>query len=387
MSCPLAHPDDRPESSRERATREGATWGLLDGMPSLDTGGRPLSIFEDAPATLFYTPVALYWAWLALKYRSIGLPTLANPSISAGGLCGESKSAVLNLLGSEGRAVLAPFVTVESRELAAAEAAIAAAGMAYPIVAKPDVGRRGNGVQALANPEQLAAYLARFPTGQRVILQRLIPEEGEAGVFYVRGPDERRGRIVSLTLKYFPRVVGDGRSTLQELILADPRAGRVPHLYLERHARKLASVVEAGKVIRLVEVGNHCKGAIFRNGQEFVTPEMQACFGAICDQMPDFYFGRFDVRFGSIGELQQGRGFTIIEVNGAGSEATHIWDRNTRLRDAYKGLFLQIRLAFEIGAVNRRRGLKPMSGLALLGRYLSERRLMATYPVLEFDPA
>jgi hypothetical protein len=114
---------------------------------------------------------------------------------------------------------------------------------------------------------------------------------------------------------------------------------------------------------------------------------MQACFGAICDQMPDFYFGRFDVRFGSIGELQQGRGFTIIEVNGAGSEATHIWDRNTRLRDAYKGLFLQIRLAFEIGAVNRRRGLKPMSGLALLGRYLSERRLMATYPVLEFDPA
>lgn len=70
--------------------------------------------------------------------------------------------------------------------------------------------------------------------------------EAEAGVFYVREPGGEGGRIVSLTLKYFPYVHGDGRSTLRELILADPRAGRVPHLYLPRHAARLDQVPEAG---------------------------------------------------------------------------------------------------------------------------------------------
>ena len=136
----------------------------------------------------------------------------------------------------------------------------------------------------------------------------------------------------------------------------------------------------SGEAVRLVEVGNHCKGAIFRNGQHFVTPEMEAAFAAISDEIPDFYFGRFDVRFRSLEDLRSGRGFSIIEVNGAGSEATHIWDHDTRLGDAYRGLFEQIRLAFEIGAINRRRGMKPMSGIALLRRYLWERRVMAHYP-------
>src|SRR5258707_494329 len=197
------------------AARERAAWGFHEGMPELATEGRPLSSFEDAPAFLFYFPVGVYWTWLSLKYLSIGLPSLANPSISAGGLCGESKSDVLNLLGPQGRAVLAPFVTVGDRDVEQAQAAMEDAGLAFP------------------------------------------------------------------------------------------------------------------------EVANHCKGAIFRNGQRYVTREMETAFARISDEIPDFYFGRFDVRFRSLDDLQQGRGFTIIEVNGAGSEATHIWDRQTRLIDAY----------------------------------------------------
>jgi hypothetical protein len=361
------------------AARERAAWGFHEGMPELATEGRPLSSFEDAPAFLFYFPVGVYWTWLSLKYRSIGLPSLANPSISAGGLCGESKSDVLDLLGPHGMAALAPFVTCGDRTLATALAAMAEAGLDFPIVAKPDIGRRGSGVEGVADAAALERYLTRFPTGQRVILQRLVLDEGEAGVFYVRKPGEPRGRIVSLTLKYFPKVIGDGHSTVRALIEADPRASQLSHLYHQRLGAKLDQVPAAGEAVRLVEVGNHCKGAIFRNGQRYVTPEMEAAFAAISDEIPDFYFGRFDVRFRSLDDLRQGRGFTIIEVNGAGSEATHIWDRQTRLIDAYRGLFMQIRLAFEIGAANRRRGLKPMSGIALLRCYIAERRLISTY--------
>ena len=361
------------------AARERAAWGFHDGMPELATEGRPLSSFEDASPFLFYFPVGVYWAWLSLKYLSIGLPSLANPSISTGGLCGESKSDVLNLLGPHGKAVLAPFVTVGDRTLSGALSAMASAGLDFPVVAKPDIGRRGSGVEGVADRDTLAAYLARFPEGRRLILQRLVRDEGEAGVFYVRKPGEKHGRIVSLTLKYFPKAVGDGRSTLRALIEADARASQLSHLYHRRLGARLDSVPRAGETVRLVEVGNHCKGAIFRNGQRYVTPEMEAAFAEISDEIPDFYFGRFDVRFRSLEDLRQGRGFTIIEVNGAGSEATHIWDRQTRLIDAYRGLFMQIRLAFEIGAANRRRGLKPMGGIALLRCYLAEKKLISTY--------
>mgnify|MGYP001556690123 CR=1 FL=1 len=367
------------DDAHDAGARERAAWGFHEGMPELATEGRPLSRFEDASPFLFYFPVGLYWTWLSLRYRSIGLPSLANPSISAGGLCGESKSDVLNLLGPQGRAVLAPFVTVSDRAPASAIAAMRRGGLTFPVVAKPDIGRRGSGVEGIADEAALAAYLARFPEGRRLILQRLVRDEAEAGVFYVRKPGETRGRIVSLTLKYFPKAIGDGRSTLRALIAADPRASQLSHLYHRRLGARLDQVPAAGEEVRLVEVGNHCKGAIFRNGQRYVTPEMERTFAAISDEIPDFYFGRFDVRFRRLDDLRRGTGFTIIEVNGAGSEATHIWDRQTRLIDAYRGLFQQVRLAFEIGAANRRRGLKPMSGLALLRCYLAEKRLIASY--------
>src|SRR5262249_56728953 len=160
-------------------------------------------------------------------------------------------------------------------------------GLDFPVVAKPDIGRRGSGVEGIADRDALADYLARFPKGRRLILQRMVHDESEAGVFYVRKPGEPRGRIVSLTLKYFPKVIGDGRSTLRALIAADPRASRLSHLYHKRLGARLDEVPAAGERVRLVHVGNHCKGAIFRNGLRYVTPEMERAFAAISDEIPD----------------------------------------------------------------------------------------------------
>jgi hypothetical protein len=83
---------------------------------------------------------------------------------------------------------------------------------------------------------ELAAYLAAFPHGERLVLQAFVNLEGEAGVFWVRQPGEAHGQIVSLTLKCFPYVIGDGVSTVEQLIRADPRSGQLAHLYLGRHS-------------------------------------------------------------------------------------------------------------------------------------------------------
>ena len=359
------------------------------GMPPFDQDGAPLSFFEFWPMWAFYPPVALYAAWLMLRYRGVLLPTVANPSFPGGGFFGESKAEILALAMRHVPEWVAPFVSLDrplspstnvERERDAALALLADAGIALPVVAKPDLGCRGAGVKLVRTREDLQSYLAGFPRGARLLLQRLVPYEGEAGIFYCRRPGEARGRIVSITLKYFPYVIGDGERTLRQLILDDPRAGRLSHLYLRRHAARLDAVPEPGTAIRLAFAGSHSRGAIFRNGTALVTPEMEASLDRIAQRLPEFHFGRFDVRFERFADVQAGHGFTIVEINGAGAESTHIWDRRTRLVEAWRALMRQYRWLFEIGHANRARGHRTMSLAQFVRDYRREKFLTPLYP-------
>lgn len=358
------------------------------GMPPFDDSGAPLSFYEFWPMWAFYPPVMAYAAWLMLRHRGVLLPTVANPSFPGGGFFGESKAEILALARRHLGDWVAPFVRIERRGAAAVQApqalqALAAAGLALPVVAKPDLGCRGAGVRLLRHTADLHAYLDGFPDGATLLLQRLVPHEGEAGVFYCRRPGQARGRIVSITLKYFPYVWGDGRRTLRELIQADARAGRLAHLYLRRHTARLDEVVPAGEPVRLAFAGSHSRGAIFRDGTHLVTPAMEARFEALARALPEFHFGRFDLRFEDFRDLQRGQGFTILEINGAGAESTHIWDRRTPLWKAWRDLMRQYRWLFEIGAANRARGHASLSWADFIAAYRREKALTPRYPATD----
>jgi hypothetical protein len=361
-------------------------------MPPLDQAGPALSFFEFWPMWAFYPPVMLYAAWLMLRYRGVLLPTVANPSFPGGGFYGESKAEILALAMRHTPEWVAPFIPVQRPEAAGPDpqvecktalTALADAGLSLPVVAKPDLGCRGAGVKLVCTADDLLAYLQAFPRGATLLLQRLVPFEGEAGIFYCRRPGQANGRIVSITLKYFPHVTGDGRRTLRQLILDDPRAGKLSHLYLRRHTARLDQVPAAGESIRLAFAGSHSRGAIFRNGTHLVTPEMEACFDAIAKRLPEFHFGRFDVRFEDFAQVQRGRAFTIVEVNGAGAESTHIWDRQTTLPQAWLALMRQYRWLYEIGHANRVRGFKPMRWADFIRDYRREKLLTPQYPATD----
>ncbi len=355
------------------------------GMPPLEPAP-PLSHFEFWPARLFYLPVWIWVAWLSLRHGSVRMPLVANPHFPAGGLFGESKADILDLVPGTARDWVAPYICMvrgtgdPEADADAALAALSAADLALPVVAKPDLGCRGAGVRPVHSRAELVAYLAAFPVGERLLLQRLIDVEGEAGVFYVRLPGEEKGQILSLTLKYFPHVIGNGISTLGELIAADPRAGKVEHLYRARHADRLHTVLPKGEAFRLAFAGSHSRGAIFRDGTHLVTEAMRARFDAVASAIPEFWFGRFDVRFAEFEAFKCGEGFTILEANGAGAEATHIWDSRVRLSDAYRSLFRQFSLLWEVGARNRKRGFHPESLGTFLARWRHEKRITSAYP-------
>lgn len=342
----------------------------------------------------FYPPVIAYVLWLMIRYRGILLPTAVNPSFPGGGFFGESKSDILNLAAEHIPQWVAPFITVyrqaDDSKSATDQALLANVqmqehGLDFPVVAKPDLGCRGVGVKVMRDLQSLEKYIASFPADANFILQKLISFEGEAGIFYCRLPGQNKGKIVSVTLKYFPFVTGDGKRTLQELIMADPRAGQLPNLYLHRHADRLKTIPALGESIRLAFAGSHSRGAIFRNGTHLITPQMEARFEEIASKLPNFYFGRFDIRFENFEDVRSGKegGFVILEANGAGAESTHIWDRNTSLVSAWRDLMRQYRWLFQIAYDNRHKGFKPMGYGEFYKSYRREKYLTSLYPATD----
>ncbi len=82
---------------------------------------------------------------------------------------------------------------------------------------------------------------------------------------------------------------------------------------------------------------------------------------AICGQIPEFYFGRLDIRYRSLELLEAGKDFSIIEVNGAGSEPTHMYDPRHSLFFAWKEIVRHWIILFKISRANRRRGYPYLS--------------------------
>lgn len=343
----------------------------------------PVSFFEFWPGWAFYTPIVVYWLALGARYRDFGLPTAANPLITTGGLCGESKSAILDMAGPIARAAIAPYIVLDTDtdDLVRARSALHAAGIALPVVVKPDIGCNGTGVKLVRDWDTLTRVLASYPRGVRLVLQRLIPWEPEAGLFYIRHPHEAQGRLTSITYKDVPVLTGDGHSTVDQLLLADPRTRLVPHIYRPRLAERLDDIPAAGERVPLVFTGNHCKGAVFRNGAQDITPELTAAIDRLMQDIPEFHFGRIDLKFRSVEALRRGEDFEIIEINGVGSEATHIWDAKTSLKEAYAAQFHHYGEAFRIGAENRRRGWKSTTVPYGVRLWLNQRKLMRSYPL------
>ncbi len=352
------------------------------GRTGLPPRPRALSLMERAPQFVIYALHGPYTLYLMLRFRGIMLPTAANPGLEGSGLTNESKAGLFDLLGPVGRAHLAPFVAVRTGPFMLEDAgrAMETAGLSFPVVAKPDIGRRGFGVKTVWNEQELAEHLNKFPEGVRLLVQRYAEGPGEAAISYLRMPSEDHGRILSLTIKHFPEVIGDGTSTLRELILRDRRARAFAELYFKRNRKNLDRVIPSGESYRIVSVGNHVRGSAFEDGSAHITPAMQKVFETIVREVPGFFVGRFDVRYTTLEALKRGEGFTIVEYNGAGGEPTHIWDPRTSIVATYAGLLTHWRSLYAVGAENRALGARPMTFRELLKRYFDELRLLRSYP-------
>ncbi len=355
-------------------------------IPMDEDTKRSLSFFEFWPGWAMYIPVGLQWIALSLRHGSVTLPFLANPNLTLSGMVGVPKSELMVQATGLCKAKILPWAQFDTTQETAQEQAekwikaCAKEEIHLPFVCKPDIGCRGFGVKLVKDAEKLAKVIEAYPAGTSLMCQKLASWEPEVGVFYVKDPVSGKGDVVSMTSKFLPRVTGDGQSTLGELIENDARAGQLRHQYYERHKGMWNSIPEAGKNVQLVFAASHSKGSIFRNAGEYITPELKQAVVDIMDDLPEFYYGRLDIKYADLESLQKGETLEIVEINAASSESTQIWDRDTKYSEAVKTLLWQYRTLFSLGAFHRKNGKKTPGIKKFLQHWRIERNLGQYYP-------
>lgn len=231
--------------------------------------------------------------------------------------------------------------------------------ISYPFIAKPDIGLRGSAVKKVTNSDELKAYHDKADFDY--LLQDLIPYENEVGIFYVRFPHEKHGKITGIVAKEFLIVKGDGLSTIEELLKANPRFEFQLKALQKEYGSQLKSILAKGEKRNLVPYGNHARGAKFLDYSHLISPELTKVIDDMCLQVPEFYFGRMDLMYNTWEELERGENFTIVELNGAASEPTHIYDPKHSLFFAWKELARHIGYMFRISVENHKRGFPYLS--------------------------
>jgi hypothetical protein len=301
-----------------------------------------------------YSPVSFVWLYYAIKARAFWFFTPVNPSLVFAGFEGASKAEMYKQMPKWCLPVTlfidnaTPFDEVK--------AGIGAAGLEFPIVAKPDTGMGGVLFRVLNDESSLQQYHEAMC--ENYILQTFVQLPAEFSVFHIRYPGETKGIVTGLVAKNFLQVTGDGKRTLSELVASHPIAMHKTGELKRRHAEKWNYVPAANENYILSYAGNHRVGARFINMHNKIDQQLCDVFDKISNEIGQFYFGRYDLKCTSLEDLKNGKNIQILEFNGAGAVAIHIFDCNMSYWQALKEIVKHWDHLYRIGKINNKRGVR-----------------------------
>ncbi len=320
---------------------------------------------------VFNIPVVFIWLWQAIRSRNLFFFTLTNPGIETGGFFGESKSGILKHIPDEFKPKTILWKTpVKDDEV---ESLFQQSGLSFPIIIKPEIGERGWLIARINDLNELKNHISLYPVD--FILQPFITLPLELGIMVYKMPDGSKAEVTSICKKEFLHVIGDGASTLRELILSSDRAVLQYEKLEGNFGSSFSDILAAGQLLMLEPIGNHCRGTKFLNFNQEIDDQITEVMVRILSSITNVYYGRFDMKVSSWAELRQGKGIQILEFNGTSSDPAHIYDPSYSLIRAYRDLAFHWGVMGQIARQNRKFGFKPepfkkiISALILYFRY------------------
>lgn len=297
-----------------------------------------------------YIPIAPFWLWYCLKARSFWFFTASNPTITFGGFEGEGKMEIYKQLPDnsypESKLVASGTPFQRIREM------VLTGNFHYPLVVKPDVAAGGYLFRRISSEEQLREYHAYIDVDY--IIQAWVDYPLELSLFYYRMPDTDKGKISGLLLKEPPEVTGDGVSTLSQLISNHEILRLNYDAIAVRHKVRMRTVLEAGERLVLSHASNRSQGARLQNLNHKIDEQLCGIFDQLSLHSKDFFYGRYDIKCASIETLKEGKGFSILEYNGAGAGIQHVYGNKYSLFRACKMIVQHWEKLYQISTYNNR---------------------------------
>ena len=316
---------------------------------------KKITNWEAWPFKLIYAPLVPMWAWNMLKSGAVWYFTSSNPKLTFGGMDGEPKKEMYDLLPEH--LYPATFNVMPADAFEKITTQLAAKNIVYPLVVKPEVGCAGVLFRVIKNEAELKNYHEQVPV--EYIVQQLVLYPMEVSVFYIRHPKATKGTVTGFLHKIPLQVKGNGMDTLEQLVLAHPKAAkRIAELF-SKHKEHWHVVIPSDEKYMLSHAANHNRGAHFIDLKAHIDEQLVSVFDAISHEIDDFFYGRYDILCNSIEELKAGKNYSILEYNGCGAEPNHIYDSGYSLIAAYKEILKHWKALYEISRYNRLQGIKP----------------------------
>ena len=332
--------------------------------------------WEAWPFWLIYLPLVPVWGWYMLKSRAVWFFTPSNPKLTFGGMDGEPKKEMYDLLPTQ----LYPttFNVLPADSIQNILQKLTAYKIEYPFIVKPEMGGQGILFRKIDTQQDLEHYHSLVPV--EYIVQRMVQYPMEVSVFHIRYPNQQTGTVTGFLHKIPLQVVGDGMHTLYQLVMQHPKGKkRIGELH-SKHKDNWDTIIAKGEKYILSYAANHNRGAHFVDLRNEIDDKLVALFDKLSSDIDDFFYGRYDIMCNSIDDLKQGKNFSILEYNGCGAEPNHFYDTGYTLKQAHKEILKHWKALYEICSINKSRGIKPWS----FGRGLKFRKdTKALYKIMK----
>lgn len=308
--------------------------------------------WEQWPFKILYAPISPVWLWYIIRSRAVWFFTPSNPKLTFGGMEGEPKKEMHDLLPPH----LCPiyFNVQPTEDFSVIVNKLLEFKIYYPLIVKPEVGGQGILFRKINNEQQLREYHKIVPV--EYFIQEFITYPMEVSLFYYRYPGEKKGAITGFLQKIPMQVTGDGKHTLEELILLHSKSSKRMEEIKGKHVHDFKKIIPAGEKYILSYAANHNRGAHFIDLKEEIDEKLLAILDDISHSINDFFYGRYDIMCNSVEEMKQGKNFMILEYNGCGAEPNHFYDTGYTLINAWKEILKHWKILYQISRQNYKNG-------------------------------